>query len=365
MSPRIKFLIQHGDSIDQYPSRSEALFAVILALIGAGYNDPDIASLCLLEAHGISALPREKGRTWLAHELRRARRKATSIARHIKGEPEDADDLLNDAIPPPRPIVEGLLYEGMLLFGGKSKRGKSWLMLDLALSVATGSRVWRHFEVPEPQPVLYIALEDGRSRIQRRLNDIRPGVRANGYLHLLYSFPLLNNGGLEELQRYIESGRYRLIIIDVLARVEPAAKRGSDKTYLDIYRMFAPLQDLHRQHPQCLAMITHLRKAEADDIFDTLHGSVAYQGVQDALWVLERPPADSVGILHTRQNDGAEQSLHLSFADGHWEFLGHDEDMMLSRDRQSILELWEETDKSLSIDEMLKPFPALVSATNP
>ena len=140
----------------------------------------------------------------------------------------------------------------------------------------------------------------------------------------------------------------------MLARVEPAAKRGSDKTYLDICRMFAPLQDLHRQHPQCLAMITHLRKAEADDIFDTLHESVAYQGVQDALWVLERPPADSVGILHTRQNDGAEQSVHLSFADGHWEFLGHDVDIMLSRDRQAIPELWEETDKSLSIDDMLK-----------
>ena len=249
---------------------------------------------------------------------------------------------------------EGLLHEGMLLFGGKSKRGKSWLMLDLALSVATGNPVWGHFAVPEPQPVLYMALEDGRGRIKQRLHDIRPGVRTNGYLQLLYNFPMLNNGGLGKLQGYIESRRYRLIVIDVLARVEPAAKRGSDKTYLDIYNMFAPLQDLHRQHPLCLAMVTHLRKAEADDIFDTLHGSVGYQGVQDALWVLERPPADSVGVLHTRQNDGVEQSLHLSFTGGHWEFLGHEADMKLSRDRQAILELWEETDKSLTIDEMLK-----------
>ena len=354
VSPRIKYLIQHGDTIGQYPSRSEALFAVLTALTGAGYDDPDIARLCLLETHGISALPREKGRTWMAQELKRARSKANSLTRHVEGEPEDADDLMTDIIPPPRPIVEGLLHEGMLLFGGKSKRGKSWLMLDLALSVATGSCVWRHFDVPEPQPVLYVALEDGRGRIKQRLHDIRPGVRTNGYLHLLYNFPLLNNGGLEKLRGYIESGRYRLIVIDVLARVEPAARGGSEKTYHDIYRMFAPLQDLHRQHPQCLAMITHLRKAEAEDIFDTLHGSVAYQGVQDALWVLERPPADSAGALHTRQNDGVEQTLHLSFAGGHWEFLGHEADMKLSRDRQAILELWEETDRSLSIDEMFK-----------
>ena len=237
VSPRIKYLIQHGDSIGQYPSRSEALFAVIMALLGAGYDDAHIARLCLLEDHGISELPQEKGRTWLAQELKRAHRKATSLTRQAQGEPEDSDDLMTDTIPSPRPIVEGLLHEGMLLFGGKSKRGKSWLMLDLALSVATGNRVWRHFEVPEPQPVLYIALEDSRARIQRRLQEIRPGVRTNGKLQLLYNFPLLNDGGLEKLQRYITSGRYRLIVIDVLARIEPAARGGSEKTYHDIYRI--------------------------------------------------------------------------------------------------------------------------------
>ena len=207
VSPHIKYLIQHGDSIGQCPSRSEALFAVLTALLGAGYDDPDIARLCLLETHGISELPREKGTAWLEQELKWARRKAIRLARQAEGEPEDSDDLMTDTVRPSRPIVEGLLHEGMLLFGGKSKRGKSWLMLDLALSVATGSRVWGHFTVPEPQPVLYMALEDGRGRIKQRLHDIRPGVKTNGYLQLLYNFPLLNNGGLEKLQGYIESRR--------------------------------------------------------------------------------------------------------------------------------------------------------------
>ncbi len=118
--------------------------------------------------------------------------------------------------------------------------------------------------------------------------------------------------------------------------------------------MFAPLQELRRQHPFCLAMLTHLRKAEAEDIFDTLHGSVAYQGVQDALWVLERPPQDAVGVLHIRNKDSDDQALHVSFVDGHWEFLGHDADMKLSQGRQAILELFEEKERALSIDEILK-----------
>ena len=353
--PPIKYLIQHGDTIGQYTSRSEALSAVLTALLDAGYSDPDISRLCLLEEHGISELPRQKGPAWLQQEVCKARRQADQLARHARGEPEDADDLMSDTIQPARPVVDGLLNEGMLLFGGKSKRGKSWLMLDLALSVATGNRVWGHFEVPEPQPVLYMALEDGRGRIQKRLHDIRPGVRTHGMLHLLYNFPLLNDGGLEKLQGYIESRRYRLIIIDVLARVEPPTRGGSEKTYHDIYSMFAPLQDLHRQHPQCLAMITHLRKTEAEDIFDTLHGSVAYQGVQDALWVLERPPKGSVGVLHTCQNDGETQSMQVSFADGHWEFLGHDDDIKQSQERLLVRELAEDAgDRGLTIADFLK-----------
>ena len=352
--PPIKYLIRYGDTIGQYTSPSEALSAVLMALLDAGYSDPDISRLCLLEAHGISDLPRQKGLAWFEDELKQARRKANSLARQAEGEPEDAVDLMMDAIPPARPVVKDLLYEGMLLFGGKSKRGKSWLMLDLAVSVATGNPVWGYFAVPEPQPVLYVSLEDGRRRIKGRLENIPPDVRARGFLQFLYNFPMLDQGGMEKLQGYVESGRYRLIIIDVLARIEPAGKRGSEKTYLEIYDMFAPLQDLHREHPTCLTMVTHLRKADAEDIFDTLHGSVGYQGIQDALWVMDRPPQNNVAVVHTRPNEGEEQVLHVAFVEGHWAFQGHDEEIKSARLDEAILELWEETAKRMSLAEMDK-----------
>ena len=353
VSPDIKYLIQHGDSIGQYPSRSEALFATLMALADAGYEDDLIARLCRLESHGISDLPREKGIGWLQQELNRARRKARSLHHRAQGEPESADDLkLGDSIQPPRHIIEGMLHEGMLLFGGKVKRGKSWLMLDLALSVATGTPVWGHFAVPEPQPVLYISLEDGRGRIKHRLDAIRPGFETNDYLQLLYDFPPLNKGGLEKLQDYVESGRYRLIVVDVLAKIEPPSQRGSEKTYLEIYDMFAPLQDLNPQHPMCLAMITHLRKTASEDIFDTIHGSVAYQGVQDSLWVLDRLTEEKTGVIHTRPNDGPEQSLRVSFVDGHWDFQGYDADIKYSQARLDVIEILKEFGRPLSVSEV-------------
>ena len=90
--------------------------------------------------------------------------------------------------------------------------------------------------------MLYLALEDGESRIQRRLRDIQPSIEIADPLHLVYDFPLLSNGGIDKLRQYIESDHYRLIVI--LAMVEPAANKGSsDKGYHDIYHMFAPLQE--------------------------------------------------------------------------------------------------------------------------
>ena len=59
--PPIKYLIKHGDTIGQYASSSEALSAVLTALIAAECDDDHIARLCLVEEHGISDLPREKG----------------------------------------------------------------------------------------------------------------------------------------------------------------------------------------------------------------------------------------------------------------------------------------------------------------
>ena len=171
---------------------------------------------------------------------------------------------------------------------------------------------------------------------------------------MLYDFPLLNDGANERLRHYIEIRHYRLVVIDVLARIRPAAKGHSDKTYHDIYRLFAPLQDLQRRHPFSLAMLTHLRKAEAEDIFDTLHGSVAYQGVYDTPWVLERPPRNAVDVLHVREKDSDDQALHVSFVDGHWEFVGHDTEVKLSQGRRAILELFEEKERPLNIDDILK-----------
>jgi predicted transcriptional regulator len=268
--------------------------------------------------------------------------------------PESLTALLAADIPAPVHLFEHLMHEGLLLFGGKSKRGKSWLMFDLALSLAVGRSAFRHYPCPQPRPVLYLALEDGRARLQGRARAIQPNLTSANDFHLRYTFRPLLDGGIEDLTHEIEQYHYGLVVIDVLAKLEPTNSGKGEKNYHDVYEMFAPIQALRQRHPFCLAMLTHLRKQDAEDIFDSLHGSVAYQGAQDVLWVLERKPKDEFAFLHIRDKDAEDTTIALRFLDGHWEYIGEGEEYEVSRDQRKIIRVLSEERKEMSIADLMK-----------
>jgi RecA-family ATPase len=283
-----------------------------------------------------------------------ATKRRNGQAQGILEPPETLTDLLAADIPLPIQLFDGLMHEGMLLFGGKSKRGKSWLMFDIALSLAVGRSAFRHFACKQKMSVLFLALEDGRARLQGRTKLIQPNLTQVDNFHLRYSFRPLLDGGIEDLTREIERYHYGLVVIDVLAKLEPHNGGKGEKNYHDVYEMFAPLQALRQQHPFCLAMLTHLRKQDAEDVFDSLHGSVAYQGAQDVLWVLERKPKDDFAFLHIRDKDAEDHTLALRFMDGHWEYVGEGEEYEITRDQRKVIKILTEEKRELSIQDILR-----------
>lgn len=77
-----------------------------------------------------------------------------------------ARELSEMELPPIRHVVEGLLPMGMGVLVAKPKLGKSWMVLDLCLAVAQGEPF---LGFPTRQHgTLYLALEDGKSRMQAR-----------------------------------------------------------------------------------------------------------------------------------------------------------------------------------------------------
>lgn len=77
---------------------------------------------------------------------------------------------LDDALDVPRWLVEGLWARaGVGILGGAPKCCKSWLALDLALSVASQTPCLDAFAIHDPGPVMLYMAEDAASVIKTRL----------------------------------------------------------------------------------------------------------------------------------------------------------------------------------------------------
>src|SRR5213078_2739030 len=88
-----------------------------------------------------------------------------------------AADLMTMEFPPPTWAVPGILAEGVTLFCGPPKVGKSWLSLGLGLAVAAGGYAFDSIRVAGG-PVLYLALEDTPRRLQARMGKLLGGQPA-------------------------------------------------------------------------------------------------------------------------------------------------------------------------------------------
>ena len=74
--------------------------------------------------------------------------------------------------PPLKWILPDLLPEGATLVASRPKLGKSWLVLDVAIAV-TANRITLGVK-PTSGAALYLALEDGQRRLQRRITKLLP-----------------------------------------------------------------------------------------------------------------------------------------------------------------------------------------------
>jgi predicted ATP-dependent serine protease len=91
----------------------------------------------------------------------------------------NAEELNQMHFDPIKYVVPGYIVEGLTLFAGKPKIGKSWLLLHAAWAVADGNYTLGNVHC-EQGDVLYCALEDNRRRLSpdiELLTDGRVSVR--------------------------------------------------------------------------------------------------------------------------------------------------------------------------------------------
>jgi hypothetical protein len=268
-----------------------------------------------------------------------------------------ADTLQHEKFPLLTYLLPGLIPEGLCLLVSRPKLGKSLLALDLALATAAGRLVLGELK-PATGEVLYLALEDGKRRLQRRLSRLLPTFSGTWPLGLTFAteWPRSDQGGLSDIEAWIkdtlEKGRHpRLVIIDTLAHFrKPAAGKNA---YLEDYAALAELQKMASRYNLSIVVVHHDRKASADDVFDTVSGTLGVTGAVDTIAIMRR---DSGAVtLHVRGRDieEAEKALQFNKATCKWTILGEASDIRRSDERARVLAALQDAGEPLQITELI------------
>jgi RecA-family ATPase len=250
-----------------------------------------------------------------------------------------ARELLAETFPEPRFAVPGLIAEGLNVYCAPPKAGKSWLALNLALAIAGGTSALGTIPV-ERGPVLYLALEDGRVRLQKRLRSILGGDEAPDDLFFETEWPKLSEGGTERLEAFLSDvPETRLVIVDVFAKVRQILNERADRYSAD-YAAVEPLKGLFDKYAVAGLLLHHTRKAASDDFLETVSGTHGIAGAADSVLVMRRTRGQADAELHVTGRDIEEKSYALRFDPnvGTWTLLGDAAEWQLSESRRKILE---------------------------
>jgi hypothetical protein len=97
------------------------------------------------------------------------------------------EEIMTTVYKPIEFVIDGLLAQGLYILAGAPKVGKSWLVLDMCLSISKGESVLGQKTLQGT--ALYLCLEDSYARIQNRLYEpSAPKSKDNIFLAALYVY---------------------------------------------------------------------------------------------------------------------------------------------------------------------------------
>ena len=213
-----------------------------------------------------------------------------------------------EAIKPPDWLVPDALPEdAYAMLVGASGTYKTFIALDMALTVATGGGAlvageWRGLWRPprHPGPVLFAAGE-GRSSIRKRVAAWEAhhlgGARARDFM-LADPVPHVTASDVEDFiegaLRYYEG--YSLVVLDTVARAMQGVNTSADEHAT----AFTRLCDVLRHRLGCTVLALHHTGHEAQD---RARGSSAFLGDPDTILVAERVEDRLTRLSMPKQKD--------------------------------------------------------------
>jgi hypothetical protein len=198
---------------------------------------------------------------------------------------------LSSAGPQTQWLVEELWTEQAVgILGGEPKCCKSFLALDVAVSVASGAACLRQFPVRRHGPVLLFPAEDSLAVVRQRLEGIATAAQV-AFASLpvdVITAPALRldtAADRERLANTVQSLKPTLLILDPLIRLH----RVDENDASQIAALLSYLRELQRKFQLAVLLVHHARKdSQASRPGQALRGSSELHGWGDSNLYMRR-----------------------------------------------------------------------------
>jgi hypothetical protein len=215
-------------------------------------------------------------------------------------------------------LVEPLWGESSVgVIGGAPKCAKTWLGLDLALSVATGTACLGRYAVPRPGPVLIYLAEDALTAVRERVAGMarHRGLELAGVEIHVITVPSLRLDREPHRNRLLETARRlrpRLLLLDPLVRLHGIDENNAT----EVAGLLAYFRLLQRQLDLSVILVHHTRKNAAGGVAagQGLRGSSDLHAFGDSNLYLRRA-RDHLVLCSEHRAAPASPSVYLQLVD--------------------------------------------------
>jgi hypothetical protein len=293
-----------------------------------------------------------------AHIQRALKQKAAQTGGNWQQAAFTAEDLRLMTFEPIWWIIPDIIpAESVTLLCSRPKFGKSGLAYDLCIG-ATMNRFILGEITPALGDVLYLALEDSKRRLQRRMTKLLPTFSGKWpeKLTITTKWRRLHEGGLDDIRAWhehakAEGGEPILAVVDALAKVRKPT--GNKPVYESDYEALTGLHLLSHELGVAVVVVHHTRKMAADDLMETVSGSYGLTGAVDTVIVMANKGGGAVLDVRGRDVESAELAIVFSKDACRWTILGAAAEVHQSDQRKAIIAALVERGEPMKIAELM------------
>ena len=187
-------------------------------------------------------------------------------------------------------LIESMwAYGAVGIIGGPPKCCKSWLGLDMALSVASGSPCLGQFAVKRPGPALIFMAEDALPAVRTRIEALCthrqiPIESLDLFVITAPSLRLDLKPDQQRLKATLAVFKPRLLLLDPLVRLH----RLDENSATDISTLLGFVREMQRAYDTAIVLVHHLSKRHYAQPGQALRGSSDLHAFGDSNAYLKR-----------------------------------------------------------------------------